>query len=362
MTRKRNSPKGARDKETTSPPGNNNATAAASTASTPATHQQKTAFLPPNQSTYSTPSASNLQSPSKEHFFSPSNNNNTTNLGGSAPDLTGDIGDEDLLSPQVTHRLKRTYQEFRDDDLSSFMQEMRNSMFNSNLLQEKKFNTMQASLKAISDQNMAIQTSITFISTQYDELMKKINMHEAERQIHIQKIATLENKVDSLERQIKATSIEVRNIPFKPTEKKEDLTILIKNIGTELDVHLEEMVIKDVFRTTTKNPTNKPIIVEFISSFTKDKVLTSMKQYKQAHKNLMTNKLGVEGPSVPVYISENLTSKNKRLFALARELAKQHGYKYCWSSHGSVYLRRADGDNVTRINSDQDLEEIKKHV
>ncbi|KAJ2948726.1 hypothetical protein O0L34_g7984 [Tuta absoluta] len=188
---------------------------------------------------------------------------------------------------------------------------------------------MQTSLKAISDQNEANQTSITFISTQYDELIKNINMHEAEKQVQKQKIAILENKVDSLERQLRATSIEVRNIPFKPKERKSDLTLLVKKIGSELKVHLEETTIKDVFRTTTKNPTNKPIIVEFISTFTKDKVLSSMKQFKQDKKKLMTNTLGVEGPPVPVYISENLTTKNKRLFALARELAKQHDYKYC---------------------------------
>ncbi|KAJ2943178.1 hypothetical protein O0L34_g18890 [Tuta absoluta] len=352
MTRKRNSPKSARAIESTSPPADKNATAAASTAGISVTNQQTNSSLPQKQTNLPTPSGSKNQSPAKEHFFSPLNNNKITNHAGSAPDLTDDIADEDLSPPPVTNRLKRTYQDFRDDDLSSFMEEMRNSMFNSNLLQEKKFNTMQTSLKAISDQNEAIQTSITFISTQYDELIKNINTHEAERQVQIQKIATLENKVDSLERQLRATSIEVRNIPFKPTERKSDPTLLVKKIGSELKVHLEETTIKDVFRTTTKNPTNKPIIVEFISTFTKDKVLSSMKQFKQDNKKLMTNTLGVEGPPVPVYISENLTTKNKRLFALARELAKQHDYKYCWSSHGSVYIRKADGDKVTRINSD----------
>ncbi|KAJ2937537.1 hypothetical protein O0L34_g19044 [Tuta absoluta] len=239
---------------------------------------------------------------------------------------------------------------------------MRSTLSKSDQKQEQKFQKMQDCLTAITIQNGRIQETIDYMSNKYDELHKKMDLYEAERKLQVKKIiGELENKVDSLERQLRSSTIEIRNIQFEPTEKKYDLIKLVKNIGNQLNLPLEEESIKDVFRTTSKNPSHKPIVVDFVSTLTKDKVLSAVKKQKQEKKKLMSTMLGVTGPSVPIFISENLTAKNKRLFALAREYAKQHNFKYCWSAHGTIYLRKSDGDRVSRINSDNDLEELQKN-
>ncbi|KAI5636760.1 hypothetical protein NE865_10514 [Phthorimaea operculella] len=362
MPRKRHSPKGAHDTGTTISPTNNGKSAVALTSGVPAKSQPNNATSPDESAgSYSSPPSSNINSPKRNQFFSPTVENlNKSNFCGSAPDLSVNLNNsyENAL-PHVTQRQKRTYRDFQSDDLSSFMGEFRSTMAKYDQKQEQKFQKMQDCLNAITIQNGLIQDSIKHMSDKYDELHKKIDHYEAERKLHIQIIGDLENKVDNMERQLRSSSIEIRNIPLKPTEKKNDLIKLVKNIGSQLNVPLGEENIKDIFRFPSKNPSNKPIVVDFISTLTKEKVLFAVKQQKQEKKNLMSAALDIDGPSVPVFISENLTAKNKRLFALARETAKQINFKYCWSSHGTVYLRRADGEKIIRINSDQDLEAFK---
>lgn len=62
-------------------------------------------------------------------------------------------------------------------------------------------------------------------------------------------------------------------------------------------------------------------------------------QYKD--KNPLTaNNLHANFPDVKIYINNQLTKENKRLFWLAKEFSKTYGYNFVWSNSGSVYLKK----------------------
>ncbi|XP_037977412.2 uncharacterized protein LOC119694682 [Plutella xylostella] len=276
----------------------------------------------------------------------------------SAPDLRIRDGEEPTTSA-ASGRNKRTRGDVHEVEMNVFMDEMRSLMAS----QEKKLKSMETtfkdSVKEISNQNKDIRASIEFISKMYDEMRVKIDTYEKQQKKDHLYIKTLEDRIDNIERGMRSSSLEVRNIPVKSTESKDDLIKIVKDIGSVLNTPIEASEIKELFRTKKRNSNNSPIIVEFTSVLKKEKIINSIKKYKQEKRDIMkTSHINIQGPVVPIHISENLTFKMKRLHFLAREFARSHEYKYCWTSNGNVYIRKTDGQTAIRLNNEADLEKI----
>lgn len=135
---------------------------------------------------------------------------------------------------------------------------------------------------------------------------------------------------------------------------------MVKNIGNVLDTTIVESEIKDVYRINSKTSMKDTIIVEFTTVMVKSKLLQSVRNFNKNNSNnkLNTAHLRINGPRVPVYISDNLPSKTRKIFFLARDFAAQHKYKHCWSAFGKVYLRKEDGSQRVLVNSDKDLAKL----
>ncbi|KAF9420776.1 hypothetical protein HW555_003124 [Spodoptera exigua] len=181
-------------------------------------------------------------------------------------------------------------------------------------------------------------------------------------------IQKLEEKIEFLERKNRSTSLEIRNIPIclqddKKFESKEDASLIVKTLAKAVEVDIQDCDIKDIYRIQTNREGSKPIIVELNSVLKKDKIVLGVKNYNRKKPNedkLNTRHLNIPGPVKPVYISEALTPNAQKLFYAARQFARENGYMYCWTSHGSVFLRKAEGEPQTRIESAINLKLLAK--
>lgn len=273
----------------------------------------------------------------------------------STPDLTGNQSD------YVTQRpLKRK----QGDDLDFFMKRMED-MFNGWAAEnDKKNQSLFETVKTIKEQNEEIVASINFISAKYDELLTKIETLEKDKKTDRLHIQALEQKIDNLEKLGRSTCLEIRNIPCRESEKSEDLCAVLKNLGGFLDIPLTSSDIKNIYRGPSKVHSKKPIIVDFVTMATKDKVLTSYKTFnrKNRNNNIYLSHLGIEGSSSKVFISEYLTPRMKNLYYNARMYASANNYDFCWASAGAVYLRKKEGDPVIRLKNEEDLKKLQEKV
>lgn len=224
--------------------------------------------------------------------------------------------------------------------------------------QDQKFSAILSSINEV-------KVSVDNMSLKHDELLKRISILEEERTGQNSKIQFLENKVEYLERQSRSTSIEIRNIPQAAKESKEELKTILKQTADILNVPLNDLEIKDVYRFG-KNNTNKSVIADFTTVFTRDKFLRSFKNFNKAHQEarLSTGSLSAtstNGPNKPIYISENLTQRERKLYFLAREFKKQHNYDFCWTSFGKTFLRESEGSALIRITCESDLENLQRN-
>lgn len=204
-----------------------------------------------------------------------------------------------------------------------------------------------------------VKVSMDFMSQKYDEVLKRVDLLEKEKIAQDSQILLLENKIDTLERLSRGTSIELRNIPQAPKEAREDIKNLVIKTAEQLSITLDSSEIRDVYRVNLK--TSKPIIAEFTTVSMRDRFVGSYKKFNREHQTnkFSTTNLSITGPSNPVYISENLTQRDRKLYYLAREFTKSNDYSFCWTSFGRIFVRRSEGSPPIRISCEGDLDNLQ---
>ncbi|KAJ8720571.1 hypothetical protein PYW08_006036 [Mythimna loreyi] len=153
-------------------------------------------------------------------------------------------------------------------------------------------------------------------------------------------IKTLELKVDYLERNLKAATIEIKNIPTSNPENKTTLTGIVQKLGSIINQPVPASDIKNIFRLRGKKETVGTVVVEFSTTSLKEQFIQSTKNYNKQHtgNRLNTSHLQATGPRKPIFVSEALTAVTKRLHYLTREFIKNSEYEQCWTANGKVYM------------------------
>ncbi|CAB3251423.1 unnamed protein product [Arctia plantaginis] len=224
--------------------------------------------------------------------------------------------------------------------------------------QDKKIEKSYTSIEEIKAQNVTIQSTVTFLSQNYDALQDRINQLETqlvtERETNLLHLQKLEDNLEKMERGAMSTCVEIRNIPVKLQESKESLAAMVTRIGSLINVPVQVHDVRDIFRTRLKDVDSRSIIVEFTTNVLKEKFIYMQRKFNKANK-LSTEHLRLGGPAKPVFVSGNLTPKMKRLFFLARDFASSNQYRYCWVTNGKIYLREKQGAPHIMIKSESDL-------
>ncbi|CAG5038393.1 unnamed protein product [Parnassius apollo] len=125
-----------------------------------------------------------------------------------------------------------------NDELKAFKSKLL-ALFNS------KFTTLQSVINDIRVQNTEIRKSQDLISEKYDEIILKIEKLESERNKNLIYIQSLEAKLENMERHLRAACLEIKNIPIKQGESKEDLANYVINLALLLKLSVQPSEIRD---------------------------------------------------------------------------------------------------------------------
>ncbi|XP_028174862.1 uncharacterized protein LOC114363367 [Ostrinia furnacalis] len=279
---------------------------------------------------------------------------------GSAPDLSTVSSERNITLRQEQ---KRKRGDMIEEDMKAFMADMRKMQASAAEELNSKFTKLQSTVDEIKQQNNDIAKSMEFISQKYDELSIRLESCEKERVKQLTYIKTLETRIEQIERNARNSSIEIRNVPKSVSENKEDLLNIVKSIGSSVNMELKNLDIKDTFRYKSKTSTTMPIVVEFATVPTKVSLLNAVKKFRQDTKtNLTTAHAHIDGPKKPIYISDHLTMQSKKVFASARKFATENSYKFCWTNHGYIYLRKEEGSKAVLITSEEDLNKLHSNT
>lgn len=264
--------------------------------------------------------------------------------------------------PSNNITLRNTSKRMRSDSINISPPKSNNEIMAIMTAQDTKLEAIVGFMRDMKTEMSEMRKSMDFFSTKYDELHHKYTILEQERKDDKKVIKTLENKIEQMERTSKSATLEIKNIPQIKEENKEHLVDIVRKTAAAVKISLEKNDIKNVYRVNTNIPSNKPIVAELTSNLKKDEILKAVKTYNRSYKEdkLNTNNLQLTCPKVAVYVTECLTYKNRKLYAMARAFAKEHCFNYHWTAQGVVYLRKADGYPALRIIDEGDLDRLAK--
>jgi hypothetical protein len=170
-------------------------------------------------------------------------------------------------------------------------------------------------------------------------------------------------------------SVVLKNIPYRKDEKKAlNLERIIKKIISEKQLGhpivgmVNPYAINDQDYTVRRGVANEKEVDEnrsppvVIVTF---KNKTNKVNFLAAKANLnVTNicdfmKLTEEEEQQKIYINENLTEQQRHLYYLARQKKKELGYRFCWTKHGNIFMRKEEHGSVTKIETEDDLKELE---
>ncbi|CAH2217342.1 jg5653 [Pararge aegeria aegeria] len=203
---------------------------------------------------------------------------------------------------------------------------------------------------------------MAFLSTQNEELKKKIDLLEGKMKEDKQYITLLENQVEDLQRSCRKNNLEMKNVPIKPNETKEDLIDMVISLSQNVGQNMGKADITDIYRIRGMKGKNQstPIVVETSSTILKADLLKMCKLFNIKNKTKLRAKhLGFRtAEETPIYISEQLTAKGSRLYYLARDLAKSKAYRFCWTAYGRVYVRKDENSPIILVSNEGQVQHL----
>lgn len=277
--------------------------------------------------------------------------------------ITGDT------QQNVVHRQKRPRPLSTDgDNLCSIKDEILTSIKDLLAAQTIRLDQMENRMETIFNQTTCIQSSNKDIEKAMSSLSEDIRTIESrlenlctERNKLDQQITHIVNRIDNIEINDLKTCIELRNVPKVPKEKKNDLYSYVFKLCERLKLEIALPDIRDVYRMPSKKEnTSSSVSIELTNTLKKAQFNDAVKAYNKSHTSdhLNSTHLGLTSSKQPIYISDLLTPKMKRLLFLTRDFAKTNNYAYAWTSNGRIYLRKAEGHLHVMVKSEAHLREI----
>lgn len=256
---------------------------------------------------------------------------------------------------QRAHRLE-------NDQMKEFKEEMRKLMIYFSNSQKEELGELKSALKDIRETNLNIENATTNLTLQNEEFKNKIISLESQVKEDRQYIIYLESKIEDLQSSSRKTNLEIKNVPKKDREEKQDLIDMTIKLTESIDCKITKSDIKDVYRVRGRNANQKntPIVVELTSTLVKNDILKMTKSFNVKNRGKLCAKhLGMKSnEDTPIFLSEHLTAKGNRLHYLARDLKKSKGYKFCWTSYGRIYVRKTEQSQIIPITNEEQVQHL----
>lgn len=193
------------------------------------------------------------------------------------------------------------------------------------------------------------EKSLNFLHSQLDDT--KVDIKKMQRELA--QLATSQDKsqakesVTRLEQEKSFQNLLVTGIP---QTQKEDLTSVLTSMAEKLNLSLNPSDMATVYRTKKSN-----IFVRCNSQSIGDKFYNSRKHLRKD--SISTQTLGFPDDE-PIYINEILDDQQRQLFYEARQARRSKNYRFIWTFHGHIYMKKSAEADINKICVKSDLENL----
>ncbi|XP_065224327.1 uncharacterized protein LOC135848355 [Planococcus citri] len=211
---------------------------------------------------------------------------------------------------------------------------------------------MAQDLKQIKSTTGQTNSKVEDIGVKLDKIGSEHEQMKEDIDYLIEENKWLRSHFNDLEQYSRKPNIIVSGIPV---QKDEDLYNVMKTLGKELEVTLQEYDIVAVHRLPSKSDT-PPIIVRLLNYDKKSSLISGAKRLKPK-----TDMLGIN-PPVPIYISEHLSYETAKILKYAQNLRKDNLIRFAWVKDGKVLVRVKEDSPVVRMTSVNDINHLQEKL
>ena len=210
----------------------------------------------------------------------------------------------------------------------------------------KTVDFMSEKFEVIIHESKELKSKVTMLVKENKILNDQLNDMKEET-------TSLSSQVDFLERNLKGKNLEIVGVPFVKNENVGDLAL---KVLTNIDPQLSKEDIESARRLMKKDKNYVtiygPILARFKNIGKRNYIFRNKKNLAEARPNL------VNGSVKKIFINENLTPKNKKIFYHANCFKKQNNWRFVWTANGMVFLRKTESSDAVLVKNLVDLENI----
>lgn len=201
---------------------------------------------------------------------------------------------------------------------------------------------------------------MSFLSDKVDEynlklqsIIKKVNDNETRLNTYDTKIAKFQREIDILKGNINITEqTKLANnldITGVPKTNNENLKAVISTLAKIVKVEVKEEHINKIYRLKHKDENNSRVIVEFNNKEVKNNLLSAIKSRVKTKIPILAKEINNSFPENHIYVNEQLSAVNRKIYWLAKQISKKYKYDYVWANGSGVFMKKAEGNYGTRI-------------
>lgn len=197
-----------------------------------------------------------------------------------------------------------------------------------------RFNEMQTSLEH------QVNTQLNKIVSDVSDLSERVSVLESLKRSDENLVNIVENlqmQLSRLENNNVACDLRLTGIPHENNEKLDDI---FKNICSAAGVPTPVISrCQRVNYLAGRQQTDGPIIVRLQTPAAKKEILREIARYKKSKNDVLRLKDAGFDSERPIYLNENLTKKNHRIFKHAKELKKKNKISSVFTLRGLVHIK-----------------------
>lgn len=267
------------------------------------------------------------------------------------------IPSDEIPNIQNKRKRKNTENDFRDE-IKDMLNDWKRQQDTKDLELYNKLKSMESQMSELTSSNIEYKKILETNVLAFNELKNRCGEISDQHKKALERIDTLEERLEAIERKGKERFMEINNIP---SDRNFDLKVTVENFHKLLG---KSEVTKDINAISQSiKGKKKSIIIEYNDINAKQVVMNSGKAYNKANTlKLNTESIGIEGNRENIFISDLLTQTSKKIYFLVRGLKKSGKIKYCWISRGRVMLRKEDGNPAVQVKSVTQVQDLIDNI
>lgn len=209
-------------------------------------------------------------------------------------------------------------------------------------------NDITARVDHMEKQQLDYEAALTFCGDEIKDLKQQLEFVKTKEK----EDGKLKEEVSKMQDEKFLKTLRITGIP---QTKNEDLSAVVTKLAAEMECKdLTNQSIDSCFRVKPKSEQSAvtTIIIKFTAMDKRDSFYDGRKALGK--KNITTASLGMSCTN-KIYINESLNRSTQSLFYQARKRRSELDYKYIWTFHGQIFLRKNKSDDAIKINSQTDL-------